>query len=362
VRPLRPGRRRELVERRAHRVGLPPGTILPSRQESAKPAELTLFRYGPDHAEEIAAASLAQCIDAAQAPTETTWIDVDGVHDVEALVGLGEPLGLHPLVLEDLAHTAQRPKLEEYDGHLFIVLRMLHSFEGEQVTEQVGLVLGKGFLISFQEDKPGDVFDAVRERILQGKGRIRSLGADYLAYALIDLIVDHYFVAVEQVGEQIERLEDSVLSNPKPAVQAEINALRREVIYLRKSIWPLREVVAAMLRDDSGLIEDRTKVYLRDVYDHTIQVVDLIETFRDVLSGLVDLYLSNLSHRLNEIMKLLTLVGAIFIPLTFIVGVYGMNFEYMPELEMRYGYFTVWAVMILLAGGALAVFRRKGWM
>jgi magnesium transporter len=265
--------------------------------------------------------------------------------------------------LEDIVHTGQRPKMEEFDDYLFVVLKMLvyDDKENEVLSEQVSLVLGKDFVISFQESE-GDVFNAVRERIRTDKGRIRKMGCDYLAYRLIDAIVDQYFVVLEKFGEQIEFLQEAVLSAPSPEILEAIQETKREVIFLRRYVWPLREAISGLQRGESDLVSDNVQLYLRDVYDHTIQVIDSIETFRDMISGTMDVYLSSVSNKMNEVMKVLTIMATIFIPLTFIAGVYGMNFEYMPELKWRAGYFIVWIVMIILGILMLIGFKRKKWL
>ena len=293
-----------------------------------------------------------------------TWINVEGVHDVKILEKLGECFGLHPLIQEDIINTDQRPKIEDYDNYLYIVLKMLYLNKGNNgvVTEQISLILGKNFVVSFQEGIEGDVFDLVRERIRTDKGRIRKMGADYLAYALLDSIVDNYFVVLEAIGERIELLEERLIASPTPETLQIIQNLKREMIFLRKAVWPLREVAGSLERGESSLINENTRISLRDVYDHTIHVIDTIETFRDMLSGILDIYLSSVSNRLNAVMKVLTIIATIFMPLTFIVGVYGMNFKYLPELEWKWGYPLIWLVMIGIGVTMLTYFKRKKWL
>ena len=354
--------------------GQAPGTLPTFTEEEREPARLRSFRYDLGTYVERETLTIEEASEKRAKPG-VLWVDVVGARDPDAIRALGDAFGLHPLVQEDLINTTQRPKLEAYsdsarcEDHLFIVVKMLHApgAEGtaavdssEVVVEQVGLVIGHGYVLSFQEHE-GDVFEPVRERVRQGS-RIREFGPDYLAYALLDVIVDHYFSVVEELGDRIESIEEEVLEDPQPEVQHEINGLRREVIFLRRQIWPLREVLSALMREESPLIEERTKVYLRDVYDHTIQVVDAIESFRDVVSSLVDLYLSALSHRMNEVMKVLTVIGSIFIPLSFLTGLYGMNFEYIPELQAHYGYFVFLGVIGALFVGMLGYFRYRGWL
>jgi len=292
-----------------------------------------------------------------------TWINVDGYEQPAAHERIGNCFGLHPLVLEDILSRDQRPKLDDYDDYLYIVLKMLDYDEAkdEILMEQVSLILGSGFVLSFQ-DKGGDVFDPVRERLRNGKGRIRKAGADYLAYALVDAIVDNYFVILEKIGDRIDYLEEELVTDPKPEKLDLMHSLKREMLFLRNSVWPLREVIGAMVRGGSPLIHESTEVYLRDVHDHTIQVIETIETFRDMLSGMLDIYLSSVSNRLNEVMKVLTIISTVFMPLTFIAGVYGMNFRHMPEIGWRWSYPVVLGVMLVAALMMLLYFRRKRWL
>jgi magnesium transporter len=266
-------------------------------------------------------------------------------------------------MLEDILNTDQRPKMEDFGSYIYIVLKMFYPAEPgtEFNTEQVSLILGPNYLISFQESEE-DVFEAIRERIRNGKGRLRKLGADYLAHAVLDTIVDHYFVVLEKLGEREEDLEEVLTKNPTTRTLQAIHQLKREMIFLRKSVWPLREVISGLERAESPLIQASTGIYLRDIYDHTIQVIDNVETFRDMLSGMIDIYLSSISNRMNEIMKVLTIIATIFIPLTFIVGLYGMNFKYMPELEWPWGYPAVLLLMAAVSGFMLLYFKRKKWL
>ena len=276
---------------------------------------------------------------------------------------VGNSFNVHPLVLEDIANTVQRPKMEDFDDYIFVVLRMLRFDEkdDETKTEQISILLGPDFVISFQE-REGDVFDIIRERLRNNKGKIRKMGADYLAYSLIDAIVDNYFVILEKRGETIEEMEDKLVTNPTSETLQALHDLKREMIFLRKSVWPLREVISRLERSESPLINKSTFVYLRDVYDHTIQVMDSVDTFRDMLSGMLDIYLSSVSNRMNEVMKVLTVIATIFIPLTFIAGIYGMNFKYMPELGQAWGYPAVLILMLAIAVVMLINFRRKKWL
>jgi magnesium transporter len=291
------------------------------------------------------------------------WLNIDGVHQPEIIEEVGKSFGLHPLVAEDIASTGQRPKMEDYDDYIYVVLRMLR-FDGEEnetKTEQMSIIIGADFVVSFQE-RSGDVFNYIRERLRNNKGKIRKLGTDYLAYTLIDAIVDNYFMILEKLGETIEEIEDKLITNPTAETLQILHDLKREMIFLRKSVWPLREVINRLERSESTLINKSTFVYLRDVYDHTIQVMDAVETFRDMLSGMLDIYLSSVSNRMNEVMKVLTVIATIFIPLTFVSGIYGMNFMYMPELAHEWAYPAVLILMLVVALLMVVYFRRKKWI
>ncbi len=351
---------------RTKKVGLPPGTLVHVGEERTGPVRITILDYDQDQLHEFCVTSIDQCLDFKAKPS-ITWIDVVGVHRPEVIEKIGDCFNIHPLVLEDIVHTEQRPKMEDFDDYVFIVLKMLASLETdggkeEEIrSEQVSLIVGKGFVISFQETA-GDVFDPVRDRIRKYKGKIRRKGADYLAYALIDAIVDNYFLILEDVGEDLEVLEDELVANPSPGTSKEIHDMKRDMIFLRKSVWPLREVISRLTRGESEIFEEATSIYLRDVYDHTVQVIDTIETFRDILSGMLDIYLSSISNRMNEVMKVLTIIATIFIPLTLVAGIYGMNFDYMPELRWHWGYPAVLLFMLITGLVMLLYFRRRGWL
>jgi magnesium transporter len=351
-----------IKKRDLRKIGLPPGTPIYIGEERKEKVRITLMNYDKDNVEEKEFENVDECCGYA-GRSEVTWINVDGIHEIQTIEKLGTTFGVHPLVLEDIAHADQRPKMEDNKDYLYIVLRMFYIDEekGSISSEQVSIILGTNHIISFQE-RTGDVFDMIRDRIRQGKGRIRSLGDDYLAYSIIDAIVDQYFVILESLGETIESIEDDLVKEPTPKTLGQIYDLKKEMIFLRKSIWPLREVISKLERGDSQLIQKDTHRYLRDVYDHTIQAIDTIETYRDMLSGMLDLYLSSTSNRMNEVMKVLTIIATIFIPLTFITGVYGMNFQFMPELVVSWAYPLVWVVMIVMVVGMLIYFRRRNWI
>jgi magnesium transporter len=351
-----------MLKARSRKAGLSPGTLVHIGEKMTDTVKVAVLDYDERNCSETALTQFDQCIVYLGKPS-VTWVDIEGVHDIQAMEKIGGCFGLHPLVMEDILNTDQRPKLEDYGDYLYIVLRMLTigSETGEIVSEQVSLILGQNFVLSIQEGAKGDVFDSVRTRIRSEKGQIRKLGADYLAYALIDAVVDNYFIILEKVGERIELLEESLISDPGPDTLQLLHHLKREMIYLRKSVWPLREVVSAMQRRDSALIRESTGYYLRDVYDHTIHVIDNIETFRDMLSGMLDIYLSSVSNRMNAVIKVLTIIATIFMPLTWIVGIYGMNFKHMPELEWQWGYPAVWLAMLTISAGMMVYFKKKKW-
>ncbi len=353
----------ESLHRRISKKDQPPGTVTYVGRKQTKPVTMEVIHAGEDGVRQTRPASAEACAAFVDAPG-LTWLNMDGLHDPEYLTRLGEIFRLHPLVLEDIAHTGQRPKLDELDGALFVVLKMLRYNEDERTIEdeQVCFVLMENTLLTFQEKGGGDVFGEVRKRLLAGNGKLARSGPDYLMYALIDAVVDNYFVVLERMGEDIEEVEEALLAAPTPEELETIHGLRREALFLRRFIWPLREVLARLDKNGPPLIEDSTIVYLRDLYDHTIQVMDTVETFRDMLSGMIELYLSNVSLKLNETMKVLTMISTIFIPLSFLASLYGMNFRHMPELETQYGYFVVLGVMACTVAGMVLFFRRKGWL
>ena len=352
----------KLFKRVSKKIGLPPGTLVHIGEKKTEKVEIGLIDYDEGHFQEKASVTVEEAIPFKEKPT-VTWLNVTGVHDVKIVEQIGKAFNIHPLLLEDIVHTGQRPKLEDFEDYLFFVLKMLTYDEEKNtlVAEQVSLILGPHFVISFQETD-SDVFNPVRERIKSAKGRIRKLGSDYLAYALIDTIVDNYFFILEHFGEKIEALQEDVLSVPTPETLQIIQATKGDMIFLRKSVWPLREAISVLYRGESSLITDKVMPYLRDVYDHTIQVIDSIETFRDMISGTLDVYLSSVSNKMNEVMKVLTIIATIFIPITFIAGVFGMNFKYMPELEWRWAYPIVWLVMLAVGIAMLIGFRRRKWL
>jgi len=350
------------MKRASETVGLAPGTLVHIGDKKTEQVRLSLIEYGATHFQEKSIETVEESFPSKDEPS-VTWVNITGLHDLDVIEKVGKHFDLHPLLLEDIVYTGHRPKIEDYEGYLFAVLKMLrYDQEEDQVNaEQVGLVVGPNYLLSFQES-PEDVFDPVRERLRKGKGRSRKAGSDYLAYALVDAIVDEYFLILEIFGEKIESMEEELVANPTPQTLQRIHDMKREMLFFRKQAWPLRELVGALSKGESPLVHESTSIYLRDVHDHTIQIIDTIESFRDVLSGMIDIYLSTISNKMNEIMKVLTIIATIFIPLTFVAGVYGMNFRYMPELEWRWGYFMAWGVMLVIAVLLLSFFKKKRWL
>ena len=358
----RHGRFRRLTRRPP--VGSPPGTLVSPAAE-AVPTTIRAITYGPERLTEQTLAAVAD-LDRLEPEGLVTWIDVQGLGSLDLLRALGQRLGLHALTLADIVHVNQRAKVEGYEGHLFIVVRMPH-LDDHLWTEQLSLIVGASLVVTFQE-RGGDCFDAVRERLRQGEGRIRGEGADYLAYALLDALIDSYFPLVEHYGEALDAMEQEVVEAPGAGHLTPIHALKRDLLELRRALWPMREVMSHLLRDDVAFVGATTRLFLRDCTDHVFQLMDMVEIDREVASSLVDLHLSSLSMRMNETMKLLTIIATIFIPLGFIAGVYGMNFDRaaspfnMPELGWYLGYPLALGLMLAVAAGLLAYFRRKGWL
>jgi len=353
---------RKLMRRSSRKAGLPPGSLVLVGEEKVEEPKITIFDYDAERADERDAATIDECIPFKETPT-VTWINISGLRDTDMLRTLGECYAIHPLVLEDILNTEQRPKVEDFGTYIFTVLKMLYLVADTRETkaEQISLVVGPNFVISFQETTQ-DVFEAVRARIRSGRGRMRARGADYLAYALLDAVVDNYFIVLETLGAHLEDLEDTLISDPSAETLHTVYQMKRELIFLRRSVWPLREVLAFLGRQESDLVQAQTLAYIRDVYDHTIQVIDTIESFRDLVAGMHDTYLSSISNRMNEVMKVLTIFATIFIPLTFIAGIYGMNFDWMPELRWHWSYPVLWSIMLLVTVFMVAFFRRRKWL
>lgn len=343
-------------------AGAAPGTLIHVGERKMAATRISLIDYDAGRLTERDVEDVGELLPLKDS-SSTSWIDVVGLHDIGQIETIGKHFGIHPLVQEDILNTRQRPKVDAYEDYLHICIKMI-TFDAESghlAPEQISLIIGNHHLITFQE-MIGDSFEPVRERLRRGAPRIREGGTSYLAYALMDAVVDHYFVALDQIGGEIADLEEALLAAPTTDTLETLHRLKREMLYYRKLVWPVRELLGRLVREDHALISDKTIVYLNDVYDHTIQVIDTIESYRDMLSGMMDLYLSTVSNRMNEVMKVLTLIATIFIPLTFLAGIYGMNFKVMPELEWPWAYFALWGLMIAIAAVLLMLFKRKHWL
>ena len=335
------------------------GTLIHIGQKKSEETRITLFHYSENNFEEHELREIEECLPFRD-KEGITWINIDGLHRVDVIEKAGNLFGIHNLVLEDIANTNQRPKAEIFESHLFVVLKMMrkNSEKDEIIAEQVSLIVGHDFVISFQEIE-GDLFDPIRKRIRSPGSRLRKTGADYLAYAMLDIIVDNYFVTLDKIGEKIEDIEEVILENPAQETVQGIHSLKRDIIFMRRSLWPLREVTDFLLKEESGLIQKSTGIYIKDLSDHVIRVIDTIETSREMLSEMLDIYHSSISNRMGKIMEILTVISTIFIPLTFLAGVYGMNFLNMPELGWKYGYPAVILLMALTGTGMFIFFKKK---
>jgi magnesium transporter len=345
------------------KVGLAPGTLVHVGEKKAERIVISLWAYNSEELIEKELQTVEECLDFKDRPGMNLWVNVDGLDKVEVIEKLGSYFKIHPLTLEDVLNTGQRPKMEDYDSYIYTVLKMmlLDEEREEILIDQVSIILGSNYILSFQE-REGDVFDPLRERLKNPASRLRKNGVDHLAYSLIDAIIDNYFLILEHFGEEIEDLEEKLIVNPMPETMRMIQKHKRDMIILRRSVWPLRELINSLQRVESGLIKESTQIYLRDIYDHTIQVIDSVEAFRDILSSMVDVYLSSLSNKMNDIMKVLTIIATIFIPLTFVAGVYGMNFDYMPELRWHWGYPVVMLGMALIGTIMFLYFKKRRWV
>ncbi|UJS16651.1 MAG: magnesium/cobalt transporter CorA [Candidatus Jettenia sp.] len=354
----------KLVKKRSKKAGLPPGALIHIGEQKAEKAKITIVDYDDTHFLEKEVKTIEECFPFNDKNKLTVaWINIDGIHQIEVLEKIGNCFGIHPLIMEDILNTDQRPKMEDFGEYIYIVLKMFYynNKTNEIIAEQVSLVLGSNFVISFQE-KEGYVFNPVRDRIRGNKSRIKKMGADYLAYSLLDAIVDNYFIVLEILAERIELLEEELVDHPAPKILRIIYKLKGDMVLLRRSIWPLREVIGELERGESPLVKDSSTIYLKDVYDHTIQAIDTLETFRDMVSGMLEIYLSSINNRLNAVMKVLTMIATVFMPLTFIAGIYGMNFKYMPELDWRWGYPSILLVMVTVGVSMLIYFKKKKWL
>lgn len=348
---------------RSIKTGLPPGSLVHIGQKTEQDTVIEVFDYNEEGFEEYKYTENAMAQFEKLAPVgkdKVRWINVDGLNKMEIIESMCKIHNIHPLVMEDILNTAQRPKIEEYDEYIYIVAKMIYFDKSAMIDEQLSIILGQGYVLSFGE-KIGDVFHPIRERIRKNGVHVRKFGADYLAYSIMDALVDGYFGVLEKLGDLIDGVEESFLHNPSMEGLHKMRDLKKDLLFMHKSIWPLREVVSWMEKSENKIIQRGTQLYIRDVYDHIIQAIDTTETYRELLSGLMDIYLSSISNKMNEIMKVLTIISTIFIPLTFVVGLYGMNFKYMPELGWRGGYAAVVLAMVLIALAMVMYFKRKKW-
>jgi magnesium transporter len=351
------------LRKRAQKAGQPPGTIMYTGSLKDQKISITKIIYGEHDFHEWQGTSLSD-MPSGETELGVTWINVEGAHNADVLEIFAKEYKIHPLTVEDIANVDQRPKVEIFDDYIYITLKMFlwdkkrHTF----TKDQVSMVLGKNFLLTFQENQH-NLFKPIQERLRGAAGqRLRQNGSDYLAYRIMDAIIDYYFVVLEAIGDNLEKTEEMIIADPKPQSTRTIYQLKHQLMVLRKSIWPTRELVSHLLQVENAWVSPFTRVYLRDLYDHVVQAIDTIETFRDVIASLLDIYLSVITNRMNEVMKVLTIIATIFIPITFITSLYGMNFVYMPELQWRWGYFTVLGGMTIIALIMLSYFRRKKWL
>lgn len=351
------------MSKRLKKTGLPPGSVIFTGNKKVNEIIIHHLRYDSKALENRVLDNHSETVFHQSKEEEVDWYDMRGIHDTELIQSLGKTFDIHPLILEDIADVHQRPKFEEYEKGNFISIRALKFDKAstEILKEHVTIYFRKGFIVTFQETD-SDLFDLVRKRIENGKGKIRDRGADYLAYAVVDTLVDNYFLVLEEIEEVIESLEEKVLSSQSSNIKGEIHSLKKELLVLRKSISPLREAIGRFSKSESPFVEENSLVFIRDLYDHTIQVMDMVDTYRDMLNGLQDLFLTEVSFKMNKVMQLLTLVSTIFIPLTFLAGIYGMNFSNMPELQWEYGYFVLLGTMTIIFIGLIIYFRKKEWI
>ena len=349
-------------KKRSKSTGLTPGSLIHIGEKLMEKPKISIIDYTPDRLEEKLVETIEECC-AYRDKKTITWINIDGIHQADVIEQIGQSFRIHPLTLENIMNTAQRPKIEYFPDYIYISLKMIYWEDNRQeiAIEHISLILTDHNVISFQE-REGDIFTPVRQRIKNKTGKIRKNGTDYLVYALLDSVVDQYFLVLEKLGDKTESLEDALIRQPATENLKIIHETKRNLIFLRNSVWPLREVVNQLEKDESRLIQKNTKLFLRDVYDHTIQVIETVETLRDMVSGLLDIYLSSVSNKMNEVMKVLTIIATIFIPLTFVAGIYGMNFHYMPELSWKWAYPVTLSVMFLIGLGMYFFFRKKKWL
>lgn len=340
---------------------VPPGTVMYSGIERTDRVKISLVEYNETDFFELESFDLSDCLSHVK-PNMVKWINVEGLHSTDLIEKIGKLYHIHPLTLEDVAHVEQRPKFEEYEHYVVSIMKMI-SYTTQVNAEQLAVILcDNQTVITFQEPSNGDAFDIIRTRLRLNKGKIRKLSADYLAYSLMDAVVDAYFSVIEKIGDKIEEIEEGIITQSDEKLLLELYHLKREMIFLRKQVWPMRDMINNMIRSETVLINQSSDLYLRDLSDHVTRIIDTVETYRDLLSGIMDIYLSTNANKMNEVMKVLTMMSTIFIPITFIVGVYGMNFDNMPELRTQNGYYYTWGVMILMVFGLLFYFKKKKWL
>lgn len=349
--------------KRTKTIGQPPGTPIYTGNKTTQIPKITVIHYDEENFNQVTGTEFEECLREYQ-EKGVTWLNIDGLHDIQLIEKIAKQFKLHPLTVEDILNVDQRSKVEEYEGYIYATCKLIvwhqktHTFS----TEQLSIVFSKNFVISFQEHE-NTIFDNIRKRLSSSPNqRLRQQGSDYLVYRLIDTVVDQYFFVVEGLSDQIEKLEESIISSTKPQTPRTLYRLKRQLLLLRKAIWPMREAISHLSHIEGSMITSFTRLYLRDVYDHTVQAIDTLETYRDMITSMLDMYLSTLTNRMNEIMKTLTIIATIFIPITWVASVYGMNFEFMPELHWRWGYPIVLSTMLLITILMLTYFRRKKWI
>jgi magnesium transporter len=349
------------LKKRSSKAGKPAGSLIHIGEKKVDKIKIKLIDYNSDKYIEHDFENIEQCFEFKDDKT-VSWINIDGIHETEILSKLGDCFGFHPLILEDILNTEQRPKIEDFTDYIYIVLKMIdYDKKIEELSfEQISIIFGKNYLISFQE-KPLEIYEPIRKAIKNDESKIRKNGSDYLAYLLMDSIIDNYFGVLENIGEGIENIENRLVRSPSPKTLKEIYNIKRDMLLLRKSVWPVREMISKLERGEILLIESNTRIYIRDIYDHIIQIIDTVETYRDMLSNMIDIYLSSMSNRLNEVMKILTIISTIFIPITFIASIYGMNFIYMPEFTSKWSYPVVWLIILTIIIAMVIYFKRKKW-
>ena len=352
----------KFIKKRSKKVGLPPGTLVHIGEKKNEKIKITIIEYDEKYLQEKEVKSIEEIFPLKKKPT-ITWINIDGIYNLDIIKRIGKEFSLHPLVLEDIVNAEQRAKLEDFVDYIFIVLKIPYYDDKAMKVrmEQISLIIGENFVISFQE-RGEDIFYLIKRRLKSTRWRIRALGADYLAYSLIDLIIDNYFIILENLEDRIEDLEEKLVEEPTSETLHIIHLLKRDITFLRNSVWPLREVIKILEKGELSLIQEATKIYFRDVYDHTIWVIDTIERYREMITGMLDIYFSSVSDKMNKIMMFLTIIGTIFLPLTFITGIYGMNFRYMPELKWPWAYPSVLIFMFFISIGMLLYFKKKRWL